>query len=259
MNFFATRAAIAKRKIGTLDITLPLRQLSNRMRKRVYTEIHPIDEPGLHLIEFYAEFFKKIGANDCVAHPAHFEGALLPFDPPDDYFVIFPAASTSVKKWDAANFAELGSRVYRETGLPLLVCGTERDRNAIDEMLSHLDDDVEVFDCVGQTSIRQFIEVISRASYVITNDTSTLHIAVAQQRTTFLICGGYTFDRCSRYHYADLGYVDPIIINAPMDCYDCYNYCTKQFDHVYPCVQAITIEHAWSKILPTIKGNDVDD
>ena len=120
-------------------------------------------------------------------------------------------------------------------------------------MLGFLGDDVPVFDCVGETSIREFIEVVGRARYVVTNDTSAFHIAVAQGCRTFLISGGYTFDRYARYRYADLGYADPVLVHVPMDCYNCYSYCTQPFDHVFPGVQEITVEHAWGDIVKVIR------
>lgn len=247
MNIFVTRAAIGKKKIGVVDKTLPHIQCPKWVRKRIYTDIIEIHKPKLHLIEFYAEFIQKLGDETCVARPAEFESVELGFEIPEKFFVIFPAASMQVKRWPLDRFAYVAKKIQQKTGMPLVVCGTSHDWPILEEFLKIIPE-VQTVNLVGKTDIRKFIELIGRADLVVTNDTSAYHIAVAQKRKTALICGGYTYTRYANYHYSQQGYPDPVLITNPMKCFDCNNYCKYSNREIFPCIEGISKEKAWSEI-----------
>lgn len=247
MNIFVTRAAIGKKKIGVVDKTLPHIQCPKWVRKRIYTDIIEIHKPKLHLIEFYAEFIQKLGDETCVARPAEFESVELGFEIPEKFFIIFPAASMQVKRWPLDRFAYVAKKIQQKTGMPLVVCGTSHDWPILEEFLKIIPE-VQTVNLVGKTDIRKFIELIGRADLVVTNDTSAYHIAVAQKRKTALICGGYTYTRYANYHYSQQGYPDPVLITNPMKCFDCNNYCKYSNREIFPCIEGISKEKAWSEI-----------
>lgn len=247
MNIFVTRAAIGKKKIGVVDKTLPHIQCPKWVRKRIYTDIIEIHKPKLHLIEFYAEFIRKLGDETCVARPAEFESVELGFEIPEKFFIIFPAASMQVKRWPLDRFAYVAKKIQQKTGMSLVVCGTSHDWPVLEEFLKIIPK-VQTVNLVGKTDIRKFIELIGRADLVVTNDTSAYHIAVAQKRKTALICGGYTYTRYANYHYSQQGYPDPVLITNPMKCFDCNNYCKYSNREIFPCIEGISKEKAWSEI-----------
>lgn len=246
-NIFVTRAALGKEKIGVLDMHLPSKQCPNFIRKGIYDKVVEINEGKLHLIEFYAEFLKKLGAAECSAHPAHLKKVELDFELPKKFFIVFPAASMQVKRWPLKEYAQLAKKVYKKTGMPLVVCGTKHDEPAVMEFLSYADG-VEVVNVIGKTSIMQFMEVIGRASLIITNDTSAYHIGVAKQVDTVMICGGYTYDRYANYQYSKLGYKDPVLVHEYMECYNCDNNCIYNNKDVFPCIKNIRQEKAWEAV-----------
>lgn len=246
-NIFVTRAALAKEKIGVLDMHLPSRQCPEFIRKKIYSEVVKINKGKLHLIEFYAEFMKALGDINCVAHPANLINVDLDFDLPNDFFIVFPTASMQVKRWPLENFGKLAKYVYQKTGMPLVVCGTKHDEPSVNEFLKYADG-VEVINVIGKTSIMQFIEVIGRASLIITNDTSAYHIGVAKQVDTVMICGGYTYDRYANYQYSKIGYKDPILVNSYMDCYNCDNNCIYNNKDIFPCIKNITLDNALNSV-----------
>ena len=252
-NVFVTRAVIGKEKIGVLDKTLPHVQCPEWMRKKIYTKVVGIDENNLHLIEFYAEFLKNLGDNTCKAHPAKFQKIELNLKLPDKFFIIFPTASMGVKRWPLDRYAFITKEIQKKTGMKLVVCGTNHDWPIIEEFLK-LIPDVETINFVGKTNIREFIELIGRAALVVTNDTSAYHIAVAQQCEVALICGGYTYTRYANYNYAEQGYKNPVLICKKMDCYDCNNYCKYNNREIFPCIDNITKEMAWSIVEKMIDG-----
>ncbi|MDD5867413.1 MAG: glycosyltransferase family 9 protein [Lachnospiraceae bacterium] len=245
-NIFASRAACSDKKIGVVNRALP-QQLSNKKRRSIYTDVIELEQENMHLIQYYAEIMKRLGANDCVASPASLPEIKPPVKLPEKFFIVFPVASMDVKKWDVKNYAYIAKKIQEETGLPLVICGTEHDRPSIEEMLSYIPD-ITYVDVIGKTNIIEFTSVIGKAEYVVTNDTSAYHIAVARGVKTFMVCGGYTYDRYAHYQYASLGYRDPYLITKHMDCYNCNNHCIYNDFKVFPCIERVTKEDAWDVI-----------
>jgi ADP-heptose:LPS heptosyltransferase len=253
-NVLVMRAVCSTVKIGVLDTTLPNIQLTDRERLSVYNEIYKINRPHLHLIECYSDFFHYLGAYSCIAHPANLPSVHLDFELPSHFFIIFPAASMGVKRWPPERFADIAKIIYEHTHWQLLLCGTEQDRPSIEAMVSLMDSEVPMVNCIGKTSILQFVSVIGQASCVVTNDTSAYHIAVAKQVPTFLICGGYTYHRYAKYSYARLGYRDPYLITHKMNCFDCNNYCCRKLgpSGIFPCIELIDTKTVADTILNVI-------
>lgn len=246
-NVFMTRAARGKRKIGVMDITLRPRQTAAWLRKKTYDDVVEINQEHIHLIRYYGMFFKKLGAKSCAPKPAELPSVPLPFEAPARFFIVFPSASMDVKKWPAERYAWIAEKIYEKTRMPLVVCGTSSDRAAIGEFLSKLSG-VEVIDYTGRTDILQFIELIGRASLVVSNDTSAYHIAVAKQVPAAMVCGGYAYHRYARYRYGEHGYKDPVLICRKMECFDCNNRCRYKGFKCFPCLEQIDRHYAWEAI-----------
>ena len=258
-NIWVTNAAVGNVKIGVVDNTLP-HQCSAKLRHKIYTDVVEINQPRLHLIEYYVEFFNSLTPESKVlAHPAELDSVALNFDLPDKYFIVFPAASMEVKRWPAERFAWVAVKIYELTGMPVVLCGTEHDRSKFNDFTKALNGRVPILDYIGKTNILEFCEVIGRAELVFTNDTSAYHIAVAKQRTTALIAGGYTYTRYASYHYSNLGYKDPVLISHRMPCFDCNNHCKYTDQLIFPCVELITREQAWDKIKKLVVKKEIED
>lgn len=245
-NIFMTRAAWGKKKIGVLDTTLK-HHTPRWMRRKIYDKIVEINQKQIHLIRYYGELFKTLGAKECRAQPAELPRKKLPFDTPRRFFVVFPVASMAVKMWPIERYVYITKKIYEKTHMPLVVCGTNHDRASIEEFLSKLSG-VEVIDYIGKTDIMQFTELIGRASLVISNDTSAYHIAVARKVPVAMICGGYTYHRYARYKYAEEGCKDPVLIHKKMKCFDCNNHCVHSGFACFPCIEQISQEDAWCVI-----------
>lgn len=259
-NVFMCRATVAKEKITILDTTLKLKLCPKWLIKSVYTKIIKVDRPNLSLIEFYAEFFRGLGMKNfkvALEKPVDMASDL---DIPDKYFVIFPSASTYLKCWPIDRYVELTKKIYKKTGLMLLLCGTEKDRKIIDEYKEYLKNQVPYCDIVGKTKLLEFINIIKRASLVVTNDTSTYHIAVVCEVPVAIITGGYTYNRYVEYKFSkDNNYKKPCIVVNKMPCFNCDNRCpylTKN-DRIWPCLDKITISYAWDKIEKLIEENGI--
>lgn len=256
-NVFMSRAIVAKEKNTILDITLKKQLCPKWLYNKIYTKIILVRQKDLSLIEYYSEFIRGLGLKDFEVSLDKIKTKDLNIkDLPQEYFIVFPGASTLLKRWPIERYAEITRRIYDNTGIPVLFCGTSSDIDSINE-LKKLITDIPQYDIVNKTSLLEFIEVIKRAKYVVTNDTSTYHIAVTNEVPVTIITGGYTYDRYVKYDFKNKkNYKKPYIVTKNMKCFNCDNNCPYlKNNRIWPCLERITIEDAWKVIKKMIEEN----
>lgn len=154
-----------------------------------------------------------------------------------------------LKRWHTERYAELAKRIYDKTKMELVLVGTSADLEAINELKEQID--VPYIDLVGKTSLHDYINVIKKASLVVTNDTSAYHIAVIEETPVAIITGGYTYAKYVEYNFKrKKEFKQPCIIVHNMKCFNCENRCPylKNRDTNWPCLEKITVDDAWKKI-----------
>ncbi len=248
MNVFMSRVLCANQKITILDTTLDSKRCPKFIYNSIYTEIVKVRISNLSLLEYYGELICKLMNTE---YKVGFHKMDVPqVELPTKYFIAFPSASTQLKRWPSERYAILVKKIYEYTKIPLLFCGTNSDTDSINELKS-LIEGIPYYDYVNQTSLLEFINVVQKASFVITNDTSTYHIAVTQQVPVTIITGGYTYSRYVEYKFKDMEkYKKPYIAAKCMDCFNCDNDCKKlkKTDTIWPCLNDVTVDLAWSKV-----------
>lgn len=257
-NVFMSRAIVAKEKVTILDRTLKISTCPKWLVKSIYTRVIEINKPNLSLIEYYSEFVRELGLKN---FKVSFEKpiSLKPnLKLPNKYFIIFPSASTYLKCWPIERYVELTKKIYKKTGLILLLCGTDKDKSIIDKYKELLNNEVPFCDIIGKTKLLEFIDVIKKASLVITNDTSTYHIAVVCEIPVAIIVGGYTYNRYVKYNFErKKEFKTPCIVVNKMPCFDCDNRCPyiENKSKIWPCLDKVTIGYAWKKVEVLIDDN----
>lgn len=249
-NVFVGRAVVASEKITILDTTLDKILCPKWMREKIYTKIIEVKKKNLSLLEFYSEFIRGLGNKNFKVELLKTQVTNFNLKLPKEYYIVFPSASTMLKRWPITSYAEIIKRIYSKTKLPILFCGTDSDVESISK-LKELIGDIPQYDYVNKTSLLEFIEVIKRAKFVVTNDTSTYHIAVVNEVPVAIITGGYTYDRYVEYQFKGCQkYKKPYIIVHKMDCFNCDNNCNKlkSSSNMWPCLEKITVDDAWQKI-----------
>ncbi|MBQ8891795.1 MAG: glycosyltransferase family 9 protein [Bacilli bacterium] len=249
-NVFMSRALCSYEKITILDKTISKQLCPKWLYKKIYTKIIEVNTPNLSLIEFYSEFLRGLGLNEFKVKLEPFKSRKIDIKLPEKYYIVFPSASTLLKRWPVERYAAIVKKIYEKTKMPILFCGTKSDLASIEE-LKELIADIPYYDIVGQTNLLDFIEVIKRAQFVITNDTSTYHIAVVNEVPVAIITGGYTYDRYVSYEFeGNNNFRKPYIIVNKMPCFNCDNRCVKLStgNGLWPCLNDITVDYAWSII-----------
>ena len=260
-NVFMSRALCADKKITMVDLSNGKTLCPKWLYNKIYDKVYINTKVNLSLISYYGEFIKNLGLKEFNVKLEHFDSPKLKIDLPKEYYIIFPSASTKLKRWPIENYAEIIKRIYDKTGKTLLFCGTTSDSESIEE-LKKLIEGVPYVDIVNKTSLMEFISVIKEAQFVVTNDTSTYHIAVTNEIPVTIITGGYTYSKYVLYNFKESNrYKKPYIVTKKMECFDCDNKCCKlkSEDRLWPCLEAVTIEDAWKIINKMIDETREED
>lgn len=249
-NVLMTRAVCAEEKIGIINygrtITCP-----EKIYKKVYTKILEVNSPKMHLIDHYFEFFNLLGNLKKEPEFTDLPSQPLKVELPKEYFIVYPSASTEYKRWPIERFAEVTKRIFKRTGIKLVVCGTNVDKIVNEQLISLVKDEVDFIDLTEKTSILEYIDLIKKAKFVITNDTGIYHVSVVSEVPVCITAGAYTYDRYLTYNFKGKEkYKRPYVVCKRMECANCDNRCVKsnELSKTWPCLDDVTIEDAWKQI-----------
>ncbi len=88
-----------------------------------------------------------------------------------------PGATTADKRWTTAGFAEVGDRLGREYGLPVVIIGGPGDTLRADEIRSMMK--TAATSTAGLLDLDETAALLERAEVLVTGDTGPMHLAVA--------------------------------------------------------------------------------
>ena len=170
------------------------------------------------------------------------------------YCVIVPGTSWAPKNWPAENFALIAREIQARHGFKIVLMGASTEQTMCQHVARACVGDV--IEIAGKTSLSQFVELIRHAVLVISNDSSTVHIAAATGTRAVCILGGGHYGRFLPYHLElPVGHQRvPKVINHDMDCYGCNWRCKYLIENgqVVPCISGVALDrviHACEDIL----------
>ena len=105
------------------------------------------------------------------------------------YAVVAPGASCPSRRWDPERFGAAAAGIAAETGLPVVVVGSEKERDLADQVLAAADSP-SVVSIAGRTGLPELASVIGAAELVVTNNSGPLHLADAFRRPTVALFAG---------------------------------------------------------------------
>lgn len=219
-----------------------------RLSSRWYTKLIPASkEPKMELIR-NADFIRQLGLPDFRADLPCLPGQQTPGSN-GKYYVIFPGAGHSCRQWPTKNFAAISERIYKETGLKGIICGSRNEQELSDKIIRSSDAPLE--DLAGKTSISELINLISGALFLVSNETSATHIAAAVKTESICILGGGHFGRFVPYKTeTENNDLVPRCVNYSMPCYHCNWKCIYKNigpNDPYPCISNISVESVWAE------------
>jgi ADP-heptose:LPS heptosyltransferase len=247
MNVYISNICNATKKITIVNKATSI--CPKFLLKRAYTDVYYIEDKKITNIEYYNQLVDFL--NNGKSTPIKFHKTKnyeISVKIPNEYYIVFPSASANVKKWNLEKYAQIIKKIYNKTKLPVLFCGTSIDKESVNELISLID--VPYYNIIGKTNMLEFIQVIKQAKFVITNDTSSYHIAVNEEIPVAIIVGGYTFDGYVTYNFKNNNYKKPYVITDKRDCFNCFSNCPylKKGAEKYPCLESVTVDYAWNII-----------
>ncbi len=114
------------------------------------------------------------------------EARAIPRDAP--YLMLSPWTSCQARTYHSARFAHAARRLSEVTGWPVVVSGTEADRARSGELLDTLDG--WGVDLVGTTGLPELAALVEGARLVLTNNTSTMHLADSLRTPAVVLFSG---------------------------------------------------------------------
>jgi ADP-heptose:LPS heptosyltransferase len=192
---------------------------------------------------FFESFLKQV---------AELYGPFIPINTTDkNGVVIFPGAGMVKRSWEPGKFLELIKLVSAQTPQTIYLAGGPTEIG-IGKYLEENLPDGSVVNLINKTSLPELIELIGSASFIVSNETSAIHIAAATQTTAVCILGGGHFGRFAPYPEYMLS--KPICVYYKMDCYYCNWNCKfiTAEDEPYPCVSNVSLDAVWQLVQPLL-------
>lgn len=154
------------------------------------------------LFEFYRnrEFFEQLLEKSLTTkYFIHYDQRPLNlFHNQHKYAVLFLGASHPSRQWSPKHFAEVGQYLKKQFNYDIVICGSTLEIAQANSFKKHFMDDC--IDLVGKTSLVELLTILSTCQMLVTNETSSAHLAVALGNIpVFVIYNGRHFGRFVPY------------------------------------------------------------
>jgi ADP-heptose:LPS heptosyltransferase len=169
----------------------------------------------------------------------------------EDYILVFPGGSDIKRKWPVNNVMKIVNRLLQATNVKIVLAGGESENIDAARIIQNVDGDRErIINKVAQSSLLQLVGLIQHAQFVLTNETSAVHIAVSVQTPSVCILGGGHFDRFMPYPNDTDKQFLPVAVYHKMSCYNCNWDCIYRLDktQTYPCIEKIEEQEVWEQV-----------
>ncbi|MCU7837322.1 MAG: glycosyltransferase family 9 protein [gamma proteobacterium symbiont of Taylorina sp.] len=252
------RCSGAKERIGILGDSSNYELPRDRPRgEKHYTQLLKIDISGLHEFEINQQLQLLLSKKEfpldypCLQYQKNFSA------PP--YYVLFPGAGGRNRQWPVENFSEMARWIYNKTGMSGIICGLQNEQSLAETLMNKAQ--VPLLNLAGKTDLTEFVDKIANAQFVLSNDTSAIHIACAANTPSVAILGGGHFGRFLPYvKIPDKKKLLPAIVFHKMDCFGCEWNCNfVKFDELVPCVEKVTISGVEKILMPLLKEIHLSD
>jgi len=107
----------------------------------------------------------------------------LRFTLPEEYAVLVPGARWETKRWAPENFGKLASRLQ----LKSVIVGSRGDQDIAKTIVERSQGNA--VSLIGKTCLKELIEIMRHAKFVVSNDSGPMHIAAALGIPVFALFG----------------------------------------------------------------------
>lgn len=102
---------------------------------------------------------------------------------------IHPGASVRFRRWPAERFAAVADLLVGRHGATVLVTGIAGEAELAEEVLAGMEHAACAVDLAGRTTVGGFAALVRRMALMVTNDTGSVHVAVAAGTPSAVVFG----------------------------------------------------------------------
>ncbi|MEW6416713.1 MAG: lipopolysaccharide heptosyltransferase II [Nitrospirota bacterium] len=172
-------------------------------------------------------FYNYNQSTSSIFHPSS-----LILHPSKDYAVLVPGARWKTKRWPPENFGELSSKLPLST----VIVGSKKDTDIANKIVAQSNGNS--ISLAGKTDLKELIEVMRGAKFVVSNDSGPMHIAAALGIPVFAIFGPTDPLRTGPYREGHT------IIREDVSCAPCFKRTCKNIK----CMNDLSVEKVYKII-----------
>ncbi len=216
-----TRTVAAKKRIAIKSDCSNYTKRERDFWEKNYNQIIDLGEEETHEIEKNQGFVNALLQQTKTPQLADLSYMIDERKIEGEYVVINLGASDKSRCWPIERFASVMEHIYEKNEINCVLIGGKNEIEYSNEFCNRYKHNVEVL--TGKTNIRELISVISYCRLLLTNDTSTVHIAAACGVNCICISPGTTYPRFATYNSNcfEKGVVVPISIYKYGECFGC--------------------------------------
>lgn len=160
----------------------------------------------------------------------------------DSPFAVVSFSTSTVKKnWSIERFSEVINVIPSKYKIVLTGAGAY-DESCAEKILDLVANPERIINYVGKTTIPEMVSIISKASFLLGNDSAAVHIASATNVPSVAILSGTHYERFLPYPLnVNLKYSPRVVINK-MDCFNCEYNCIFPDEEPFECIKRITVD-----------------
>jgi len=131
------------------------------------------------------------------------------------YILLNPWTSCQSRNYDSQRFAAAARQLALHTSWPIVVTGVAKDRDRSGTLMEVLSP--HAIDLIGTTRLPQLAALIANAQLVLTNNTSTMHLADATRTKSVILFAGTEYESQWRPRNSPSR-----LLRRPTPCSPCY-------------------------------------
>jgi len=161
-------------------------------------------------------------------------------------------SSLEGRRWPPESFAKIADGLVESLGAKIILLGVNSEKKLSEKIISLAKHKYGITDLTGETNVDELTALVSRCSYLITNDTGTMHVAAAVGTTII----GLFFAHAHPYETAPYS-PGHLIFQARIPCapcsygVECNNViCTRKVypEHLLAMIRSHFISDSWRAI-----------
>jgi heptosyltransferase-1 len=163
--------------------------------------------------------------------------------------VLVPGTIWATKHWHVAGFAGVGRHLIA-AGFAVVLAGTAKDHDRCRAIVGLCPG---ARDLSGQTTVGDLIALVRRAAICVTNDSGSMHLAVALERPVVSVFGPTDPVRIGPYGRPNA------VVRVDLPCSPCYLRHLWTCRHDHACMKQVTAEMVLERVWQVLGRDRVSD